>query len=173
MLAFQQHFLHVLNHAQPDLWDRQEIRDFVTAIAQVVSTADGEMFPPADFIERVWPHYIHGYRHGGLGRQYCLSFDELLAVATVARVNLVIVSERAGCFHYVGDNLASVADPEQRIVLSSIRGEGAHAIESHFERLTPTGEQALQKLNLEAATPNEEDALSRQAAHQLKLKKDS
>ena len=58
-------------------------------------------------------------------------------MAAIAKVNLVIVSERAGCFHYVGDNLASVADPEQRIVLSSIRGEGAGAIESHFERLMP------------------------------------
>ena len=137
LLVFQRQFLHVLNQFQPELWDRQEIQDFVTAIAKVVALSHGEVSPPADFIDLVWPHYIHGYIHGGLGRQYWLSYDELLALATVARVNLVIVSERAGCFHYVGDNLASVADPEQRIVLSSIRGEGAGAIESHFERLMP------------------------------------
>ena len=175
LLVFQRQFLHVLNHFQTELWDRQEIQDFVTAMARVVENANAhsDVSPPANFMDLVWPHYLHAYLHGGLGRDYWLSYDELLALATIAKVNVVIVQEQAGCFHYVGDNLASVADPEQRVVLSSIRGEGAHAIESHFERLTPTGEQALQKLNLEAATPNEEDALSRQAAHQLKLKKDS
>ena len=56
MLDFQKHFLHVLNHVQPELRDRQEIQDFVTAIAEVVATSHGEVSPPADFIDRVWPH---------------------------------------------------------------------------------------------------------------------
>ena len=182
LLDFQRPFLHVLNHLQPELSERQEIRDFVIAIARVVenTNAHSDVSPPANFMDLVWPHYLHAYLHGGLGRDYWLSYDELLALATIAKVNLVIVQEQAGCFHYVGDNLACVADPEQRVVLSSVRGGGTEAIESHFERLMPIGEQALQTLSDRSSaqrlraerTAKEEESLSQQAAKELELERD-
>ena len=147
LIEFQKHFLYVIENYATDLCHRREIQTFLNVIASVVTKAHGHVSPPPNFMDLVWPHYLHGYLHGHLGCQYWLSYDELLALATIAKVNLVIVEEREGCFHYIGDNLACVADANQRIVISSIRGGGEAAVESHFERLMPIAEEAQQELN--------------------------
>ena len=91
-------------------------------------------------MDRVWPYYLDAYLHGDEGRQYWLSYDELLALATISQVNLLVVEEREDAFHYVGDNLEEVGKPEERIVITSIRGGGHRVVESHFERLLSDAE---------------------------------
>ena len=53
-------------------------------------------------------------------------------------MNLVVVVNAGGVFRHVGDNLEHVGDSTQTCVVTSLRGgDGAAAIESHFERLMP------------------------------------
>ena len=59
-------------------------------------------------------------------------------------MNLCSVEEREPALYFVGDNLVDVARPDQRIVFASIRGGGSAAIESHFERLIPVSEAAVE-----------------------------
>ena len=110
---------------------------FLDALSSAVENAHGDVQPPQNFMTHVWPHYRSAYQHGGEGRQFWLSYDVLLALATIAEVNLVVVEEREDAFHYVGDNLNNVSRPDDRIVITSIRGGGSSEIETHFERLIP------------------------------------
>ena len=134
---FQAILLEVLTTQQPEVSRRREIQMLLDALSNAVENAHGDVQPPQDFITHVWPHYRSAYQRGGEGRQYWLSYDELLALATIAEVNLVVVEEREDAFHYVGDNLNDVSRPDDRIVITSIRGGGSAEIESHFERLIP------------------------------------
>ena len=134
---FQAIVVKVLTEYQPEMLHRREINMFLNALRTAVDNAHGDIKVPQDFMTHVWPHYCSAYQHGGEGRQYWLSYDELLALATIAKVNLVVVEEKEDAFHYVGDNLNHVSRTEDRIAITSIRGGGSSAIESHFERLIP------------------------------------
>ena len=134
---FQAILLNVLTEYQPEMLLRREITMFLDSLSSAVNNAHGDIQPPQNFMTHVWPHYRSAYQHGGNDQQYWLSYDELLALATIAEVNLVVVEEREDAFHYVGDNLNNVSRPDDRIVITSIRGGGSSEIETHFERLIP------------------------------------
>ena len=57
------------------------------AVASVVDLRiDGCSAPPQNFVEDVWPYYLCALEHGSAGRSWWLSYDELLAVATITSV---------------------------------------------------------------------------------------
>ena len=160
---FQTILLEVLTTQQPEVYRRREIQMFLDALSNAVENAHGDVQPPQDFITHVWPHYRSAYQHGDKGRQYWLSYDELLALATIAEVNLVVVEEREDAFHYVGDTLNDVSRPDERIVITSIRGGGSAEIETHFERLIPTTDKMddvhdVDSAGEESAPPDKSDA---------------
>ena len=96
--GFQHMLKKVLEELQPELKHNRGIRHLMTAVASVVENAHGDVSPPANFMERVWPRYLAALLHGGGGRHYWLSYDELLALTTIARVNLMVVEDRADAF---------------------------------------------------------------------------
>ena len=145
LLGIQRSLERVVNNSCPQVRSVQIVRELLVAVATVTVNAHwhGDVRPPANFLARVWPHYLEVLEHGGDGRQYWLSYDELLALATIARVNLVVVERRPdGSFRYVAENLTHVGDATGRVVISSIRGGGVRAVESHFERLISAADVA-------------------------------
>ena len=99
----------------------------------------GHIIEPRDFRTLIWQPYLEALQNGEWrGRTYWLSYDELLALATVSKVPLVVVRGHANAFDHVGDNLASFASPATNIVISSIRDGGNESeTDTHFERLIP------------------------------------
>ena len=105
---------------------------------------------PCYFREEIWSYYLATIRHSS----YWLSYDELLAVATIAHTQLIIVQEINDIFHYCCDNLDRVPRREDvEPVIVSIRGGGQQRIESHFERL-------LLRTNFESVVREERQAVA-------------
>ena len=118
--------------AHPE-WSRDpRVQELVDAVRRVVGDSQGDIEAPPDFMERLWPCYMQALQLGCPGRTYWLSCDELLVLAHLADVNLVIVKQEFDVFEFVESN---IADASQRIVVSSIRANGAAEVNSHFERL--------------------------------------
>ena len=79
----------------PDLQTDTRLIELQAAVVNVVERQKDD-FPdiPPDFFEDVWPYYLEALEHGGANRSWWLSYDELLAVATIARVPLIIFEEQ-------------------------------------------------------------------------------
>ena len=84
---------HVFSELCPQLRDDEHIRDLLYACGIVVANTRGPLDPAPGFLHRIWPHFLQALEHGGDGKQYWLSYDELLALATIADVKLVIVKQ--------------------------------------------------------------------------------
>ena len=128
---------NLLSNVCTDLRTDPLLTDFQAAVASVANRQMDDLLSiPPNFIDEIWPFYVEALEDGGANMSYWLSYDELMALASIARVNLIIVEERRDCFYYQGDTLGcgETASQDQPIVVS-VRGGGSSRVESHFERL--------------------------------------
>ena len=75
-----------------------------------------------------------------------MSYDELLALTFIARVNLMVVEARAGAAHYTGDNLADVARPAEPTLAVSIRGMALHKFNAILNVWSPCWKKRRQQV---------------------------
>jgi len=136
LLEFQggdlQRFAETLEYLQPllgGLGHTFPFQEFQTAVLDVIRGGHTAIVEPDCFLERVWPLYLNALEHGHDGLQYWLSYDELLALATIARVPLVVFDAIQHELRQCGSNLRDVRASDFGVVLCA-RVNGCH-----FERL--------------------------------------
>jgi len=114
------------------------IRRFREALAiATVTNLQTEMSVPHKFLERVWKHYLQALSDP----DYWLSYDELIALATIAKVRTLVLQNSNAQLTCKGHNFDAVpAENEARTVIIALTGR------IHFERLMDATEHcALQK----------------------------
>ena len=132
---------------------------------------------PPNFLPDIWPHYLHVLEHGGAGMSYWLEANEILAVATIAKVPLALLEKHEDGFYYSASNIVELSeDGRVQPILVSVRANRTERVESHFERVMYTEElkdtdalrlRYAQRQQTERTTMLEEEELSRRFAQQL------
>ena len=84
------------NFCDPALVADPKIKDFQGAIAIVAANHSIPIQVPPNFMEEIWGFYTKAFLEGAQNCSYWLSYDELLALATIAGVKLLVLEEGEG-----------------------------------------------------------------------------
>ena len=112
---------------------------------------------------------------------YWLDANELLAVATIAKVPVVLLEKHEDGFYFSSSNLNSLPQGGHlQPIFVSIRASRTERVESHFERVVSEKDlksidasrlHHAQRQQIERTSMEVEDALSQQFAQQLALER--
>ena len=159
-------FLQALQHV---LSTRQLRQDQVNASQQFKSVVlrfaqtQGSSGRPPNFSTRSWPVYLNCIQRKRNGMGYYFSVDELLALATIAHVNLIVFKSSENKLVYAGENLRGNGP----VVFIKLAGSATQRVHSHFERLIPQND--IKHLEAAASQHLEEELQKKEAADKAAL----
>ena len=95
-------------------------------------TRNEETLEPPDFASRAWPAYLACIEKQG----YYFLVEELLALATIAQINILVFTSIGSTLNFVGGNFTGTSP----FVFIKLAANRFGRIRSHFERFIPKAE---------------------------------